>query len=150
MTIVRNPARAWTRVPAATAQAELRQLFGRVFGDEQAAADAAPSRWAPRVDIREEAGRFVILADLPGVDPQSIEVQMDAGELTISGERAIEAPGEGARTLRSERSQGTFQRRFTLPDSVDADGIVATGRHGVLEVVIPKKPEIQPRRIQVQ
>ena len=118
---------------------------------DTAAAIAASSdaQWLPQVDIREEADRFVIHADLPGVDPQDIEVQMDKGVLSIQGERKAGTAVEGAHYTRVERRNGSFNRRFVLPDSADADGIVASGRNGVLEVSIPKKPETTPRRIRV-
>ncbi|KFN44669.1 Hsp20/alpha crystallin family protein [Arenimonas oryziterrae] len=129
--------------------AELKQVFDHLFNDA-AAANTATARWQPRVDIKEEAGRFVILADLPGVDPAAIEISMDKGVLTIQGERKADEPVDGERLARTEREQGAFQRQFTLPDSADAENIVATGKHGVLEIVIPKRPQSTPRRIQVQ
>jgi HSP20 family protein len=107
------------------------------------------SQWAPRVDIREEANRFVILADIPGVDPKDIEVSMDKGILSIKGERTAQTQMENDRYTRLERSRGTFYRRFSLPDSADAEGIKATGRHGELEISIPKRPETTPRRITI-
>lgn len=112
-------------------------------------ADAAANAWTPRVDVREEAARFVILADLPGVDPADIDVQMDKNVLTLKGSRKSESKEEGAKFTRVERHQGSFERRFTLPDSADAEGISATGRHGVLEISIPKKAESAPRRIAI-
>lgn len=107
------------------------------------------SQWIPRVDIKEEPDRFVLFADIPGVDPGEIEVQMDKGMLTIKGERRIEAAAENANFPRVERRHGAFHRRFALPDSADPEGISAHGEHGVLEIIIPKRPETTPRRIQV-
>jgi HSP20 family protein len=130
--------------------ADLHRAFGALLSEDAAASETKASAWTPRVDIREDADRFLILADLPGVDPKSIEVNMDKGVLSISGERkADEIVGDG-RYSRVERKQGAFNRRFTLPDSANPEGIVATGRHGVLEVSIPKRPETTPRRIEVQ
>ncbi|GAA0705411.1 Hsp20/alpha crystallin family protein [Dokdonella soli] len=117
--------------------------------DEANAAGAATQPWTPRVDIREEAARFVILADLPGIDPADIEIQMDKGVLSLKGERKSETKEEGATFTRVERTHGSFDRRFVLPDSADADGITAVGKHGVLEISIPKKPETTPRRIAI-
>jgi len=146
MTIVRYSA----LTPARSLQNEFRQVFERFLGEAADPSAVAASQWAPRVDIREEDDRFVILADIPGVDPQDIEVQMDKGILSLKGERASEREAGNARYSRRERAWGGFHRRFALPDSADADGITATGRHGVLRIDIPKRPETTPRRIQVQ
>jgi HSP20 family protein len=132
-------------------QDELQQVFERFFGDaETDSSSVVTSQWVPRVDIKEEAGRFVIFADLPGVDPAGIEVNMDKGVLSIKGERKTEAQAEGERWSRNERAHGVFFRRFALPDSANPDGIEATGRNGVLQISIPKRPEASPRRINVQ
>ncbi len=125
------------------------QLGRFLTGAQQGTTDAS-GQWVPRVDIREEADRFVILADVPGVDPQAIEIQMDKGVLSLKGERAVDAVGEDVRPTRSERGHGAFERRFALPDSADAEAITASGRHGVLRIDIPKRAETTPRRIQVQ
>lgn len=128
---------------------EVRQAFGRFFQDEESdSSNVVTSQWAPRVDIREDEQRFVILADIPGVDPAQIEVSMDKGILTIKGERQA-LGGEGGKYTRVERAHGVFHRRFALPDSADGEGITATGRFGVLEIVIPKKPLATPRRIAI-
>lgn len=132
-------------------QDEIKQVFDKFFNaDDGDASSVVTSQWVPRVDIKEEAERFVILADLPGVDPNDIEVQMDKGILSIKGERKVESALESERYSRIERAHGVFYRRFALPDSANAEGITATGRHGVLEITIPKRPQATPRRIQVQ
>ncbi|MGY0504271.1 Hsp20/alpha crystallin family protein [Luteimonas sp. e5] len=130
------------------------QLFERLFegsllGDSNDESSVVTSQWAPRVDIKEEPDRFVLYADIPGVDPADIDIQMDKGLLTIKGERSSVKHDEGENYSRIERSHGVFHRRFALPDSADAEGITAHGEHGVLEIVIPKRPETTPRRIQV-
>ena len=132
-------------------QEEIKQVFDKFFqGDDTDASSVVTSQWVPRVDIKEEADRFLILADLPGVDPNGIEVHMDKGILSIKGERSTESVTEGKGYSRVERAHGTFYRRFSLPDSANPEGITATGKHGVLEISIPKRPETTPRRIQVQ
>lgn len=133
----------------AARQEQINHLFERFFDNGAANAAAEASQWVPRVDIREEAERFVILADLPGLEPDRIEIQMDKGVLSIKGQRQGEPATEASRYSRVERRQGAFQRDFHLPDSADAEGIVASGRNGVLEISIPKKAESTPRRIQV-
>jgi HSP20 family protein len=131
-------------------QDELQQVFERFFGDSDAdSSSVVTAQWVPRVDIREQAERFVILADLPGVDPAQIEINMDKGILSIKGERKAEE-ADGKRYSRQERAHGVFFRRFALPESANPDGIAATGRNGVLEISIPKRPEASPRRINVQ
>lgn len=107
-----------------------------------------PSVW-PAVEIREEADRFVVLADLPGVDPQQVEILADKGVLSLSGERAASAGANDGGQAYNERVTGAFQRRFTLPDNIDTDAITAQGAHGVLEISLPKHPEKQARRIEV-
>ncbi len=133
-----------------SANNDLRQFFDRFLNAEEGdQSNVVTSQWAPRVDIREEDKRFIILADVPGVDPAAIEVHMDKGILTIKGERSSESSEQNGRLTRVERSHGSFYRRFALPDSADAEAISASGKHGVLEISIPKKPETTPRRITI-
>ncbi|HSM31354.1 MAG TPA: Hsp20/alpha crystallin family protein [Woeseiaceae bacterium] len=111
--------------------------------------EAAVTDWVPAVDIIEEKDRFVLRADVPGVDPADIEVSMDAGVLSIAGQRAQESRSEEAGLQRMERVSGRFFRRFSLPDTADAENIAAQCRNGILEVSIPKQPQVQARRIEV-
>ena len=112
-------------------------------------AEGAVTDWVPAVDIVEEKDRFVLRADVPGVEPTDIEVSMDAGVLSISGQRFEESRSEDAGMQRVERVSGRFFRRFSLPDTADAEGIKAQTKNGILEVAIPKHPEVQARRIEV-
>jgi len=106
--------------------------------------------WVPAVDIVEEKDRFVMRADVPGVKPEDIDVSMDAGVLSVSGECHAIAPAEDAGVQRIERTTGRFLRRFTLPETANADGVAAKCADGILEVSIPKAPEVQARRITVE
>lgn len=112
--------------------------------------DVAVSNWRPAVDIKEEDNRFVIKADVPGVDPKDIEITMEDGVLTIKGERAFDENENRESYRRVERHRGTFYRRFSLPDTADAEKIEARGKDGVLEIVIPKHEKVLPRRIAVK
>ena len=114
------------------------------------ASNIVTSHWRPAVDIKEETDRFLITADLPGVDPKDIEITMENGVLTIKGERNSEATEEKDGYKRVERVSGTFYRRFSLPDSADAENIEATGKDGVLTIALPKHEKVQPRRITVK
>ncbi|MGH8145460.1 MAG: Hsp20/alpha crystallin family protein [Rhodanobacteraceae bacterium] len=130
---------------------EFSRAFSHLFDVEDGdQSSVVSSEWAPRVDIREEDKRFMIAADIPGVDPKDIEINMDKGVLSIKGERKPESQSENGKFTRVERSRGVFHRRFALPDSADPEGITATGRHGVLEISIPKRPETTPRKIDIQ
>ena len=112
--------------------------------------EAAVTDWVPAVDIIEEKERFVLRADVPGVDPADIEVSMDAGVLSVAGQRTQESREEDAGLQRMERVTGRFFRRFSLPDTADAEHIKAQCRNGILEVSIPKLPEVRARRIEVE
>ena len=105
--------------------------------------------WIPAVDIKEEKDRFVIRADVPGVKPEDIEITMEDGVLTIDGHRESEINEEGSDSRRTERASGRFFRRFTLPDTANAEGISARSEHGVLELSIPKHAKVMPRRINI-
>jgi len=118
-------------------------LVDRISGDNH-------RTWVPAVDIFEEQERFIVRADLPGVDPDDIEVNMENGVLTVSGERKNEERSEFEGVSRIERISGRFLRRFTLPDTADADAIKAKCRNGILEISIPKQAAVQPRRIAVE
>ncbi len=112
--------------------------------------DGTLTDWVPAVDILEEKDRFLLRADVPGVNVDDIDVSMDNGVLSVSGERRAETRTDEAGVQRIERATGRFFRRFTLPDTANADGITAKCSNGILEVSIPKLPEIQARRITVE
>ena len=104
----------------------------------------------PAVDVFEEKDRFVVKADLPGVNPDDIEVTAEKGVLSLRGERKTEKRENTDGYERLERVTGSFTRRFALPENVQADAIKATYTNGVLEVSIPKQPEVAAKRIAVQ
>lgn len=106
--------------------------------------------WVPAVDIKEEDDRYVIHADIPGVEPEKIELSMENGMLTIKGERRDETIEEKENYKRVERSYGSFYRRFSLPDNVDPENISASGKDGVLEVVLPKTEAMKPHKIEIK
>ncbi len=128
---------------------ELMDPYARELGSEDSS-DVVTSRWRPAVDIKEEDDRFVIYADLPGVKPEDIEVTMEHGVLTLRGERYEENTDEREGYKRVERVRGGFYRRFSLPDTADAERIEAHGKNGVLEITLPKHEKEQPRKITVK
>jgi HSP20 family protein len=132
-------------------------LFGR-FNDEinRLLAGTQPrdttgeaGTWSPSVDIREEDSRFVLTADIPGVAREAIDISLEEGVLTISGERAAAGEEPAGGYLRRERVAGAFRRQFTLPETVNSEHISATAKDGVLRIEIPKQEKPQPRRISV-
>ena len=104
----------------------------------------------PAVDVQEEKDRFVVKADLPGVKPEDIEITAEKGILTLRGERKSDKQDTTQGYERLERASGSFLRRFTLPETADAEAIKASHVNGVLELSIPKRPQEQPRRITIQ
>ena len=106
------------------------------------------SSW-PRVDIQEEKERYVLHADLPGVDRKDLKITVENGTLTIAGEKKSEKKEKGDYAY-YERSYGSFSRSFSLPDHVDANGIDATMKDGVLELSLKKTEAAKPKAIDVK
>jgi HSP20 family protein len=138
---------AWGVMPRL--QDEINRLFGNARENDSSSATAA---WIPPVDIAEYTDRFELAIDLPGVEPSKVELTLDGGILTLSGERREAGESmrrEGLQGRRAERAQGQFHRRFVLPDTVDSEKVNASGKNGVLTVTIPKQPKTMPRKIQI-
>ena len=140
--------------------ARLRSELDRMFNDSFARSPSTKNGageplerglWNPPFDVVEDAERIVLTADLPGVDQQALDIQVEQNILTLKGERkldrTVEAQGELYR--RYERVAGAFARQFKLPPTVDAEKIQASLKDGVLTLVLPKKPEAQPHKIKV-
>ncbi len=104
--------------------------------------------YVPRVDVRENAEGFVVVADLPGADEKSVEATVQKNVLTIEGWTQLAKP-QGGEELGREFGAGRFRRDFALPDAVDPERIQARAKNGVLTVTIPKKEEVKARKIQV-
>jgi HSP20 family protein len=128
---------------------QIEQIFGDAFA-AQAANGGTPAKWLPAVDAHEEPDRFVVRADLPGVDAKDISITAENGVLTLSGQRQFEKRENQRGFERLERVEGSFVRRFTLPENVRTDDIKARHQNGVLEVTIPKQPAPEPKRVQVE
>ena len=128
-----------------------RELYDPAFSNaDNDDASVATANWAPSVDISENEKEFTLLADIPGVSPDDIDISMDKGVLTVKGERSSEKVDEAENYRRVERQSGQFYRRFTLPDSADADKIEAKSEHGVLRITIPKQEVSVSRKIEVK
>jgi HSP20 family protein len=123
---------------------EIDRVFDAFFGQTDQA-----RRWVPPMDLVEAEDHFVLKADLPGLTEEDVNIEVQDGTLTISGQRKAEHEEREKGWYRIERSFGSFNRSLTLPDGVDADRIEASFSHGVLELRIPKPEERKPRRIEI-
>jgi HSP20 family protein len=108
------------------------------------------SAYLPSFDIKETAGGYVFLADLPGVKQENLDINLTGNRLTISGKRENEERREGESYFATERSFGSFSRTFSLPEGVDGNGVKAELKNGVLTLTVPKVPEVQPKKITIQ
>lgn len=105
--------------------------------------------WSPPVDVEENADALVLTAELPGMQHEDIDIELEDGVLTIQGEKKEEQKEEGTQGLLYERRWGSFTRKFTLPRAVDAGNITASYENGILTVSIPKAEEAKGRKIEI-
>ena len=129
-------------------QRQINQYFEEGSADSNASS-AATADWIPPADVEEYADRFVLKVDIPGVNANAVEITLEQGILSITGQREKDVSEKEVQGMRIERPNGRFHRRFALPDTIDSTEVRAAGKNGVLQIVIPKPPKAQPRRIQV-
>lgn len=130
-------------------------LFGKRFTDviDEFFNDAVVNRrseFSPRIDISETEKQFVIDVELPGMEKKDIDITMENGRLTISGERKFQKEENGTKYHRVETHYGSFARSFHLPDNVDDESVLATYRDGILNVTINKSEEKLKKQIKVK
>lgn len=113
------------------------------FAGEQA------STFLPSFDVKETTDAYQFTADMPGIRKEDLDIQLAGNRLTISGKRESEGAREEGRVYAQERSFGTFTRSFTLPEEVESAKVAAELRDGVLHLMVPKSPEVRPRRIDI-
>tara|TARA_R110002110_G_scaffold415800_1_gene656247 strand:+ start:199 stop:636 length:438 start_codon:yes stop_codon:yes gene_type:complete len=106
--------------------------------------------WSPKVDIKEEKSQYLVLVDLPGIEPKDIDIEMEDSTLTIKGEKHSEVTKESSDYYHTERAVGKFYRQFCLPDSVSKDDVVAKFKHGVLTLCIPKSMQQKVKKISIE
>ena len=128
---------------------EMDRLFEAPFGDLAGVSELFGG-WAPALDVREDKDNLVVKVELPGMKKEEIDVSLNDGLLTISGERKAEEKVKDAEVYRAERFVGRFQRTVTLPSAVAADKVSAQYRDGVLTITLPKSEEAKPKQITVQ
>ena len=134
-------------------QGELNRLFGRTYGtaeDGGGASALAAGTWAPAVDVYEDKDKVQLQVELPGVEPEQVDVSVEDSTLAIRGERSFSRELDQEQFRRVERRYGSFARAFTLPSTADPDRVRANFDKGVLTVEVPKKEEAKPRRIEIE
>jgi len=132
----------------------LQERMNRLFEDSMARSkttdeEMAMGAWTPSVDIFETPEKVVLRADLPGVAEREIDLRIENNMLTLRGERRFLKETKEEDYHRIERAYGSFSRSFQLPGTINQEGIQATHRDGVLEVVLPKSEETRPKHIKV-
>jgi len=132
------------QVPAAYLRNDFDQLFEHLFADEGRAADPL------RLDVQETAEALVIRAEVPGVEPDDIKIELSGDLLTISGEKRQQHDGAQGALTYSERRYGGFQRVLRLATPVDTEKVRAEHKHGVVTITLDKAQSTRPRRIEVR
>jgi HSP20 family protein len=124
----------------------------RLFQDtvSRILSEPASRPWTPSVDILETENELVVKADLPEVDPNKVEIQLENHTLTLKGERQFQHEKNGRGYHRIERSYGSFVRAFSLPDTVDSEKVKADYKAGVLTITLPKKEVAKPKSVKVE
>jgi HSP20 family protein len=120
--------------------------FPSLFDDTQT---LLGSEWMPRIDIKEDDTNFIIIADVPVVEPKDIKVTMENGMLSIRGERKSEKEEKKKNYHRKECVMGSFERYFRMPDTADSSQVSAKGKNGVLTIKIGKKVGTKPKTIKI-
>jgi HSP20 family protein len=132
------------RAPRVDPFAELDRLFDGVLAPRPTAA------FDPALDVVEDEEAFVVRAEIPGVHPDDVEITLEEGTLTLRGEKKAEDAPKSGRVHRTERLHGAFTRTLRFGTGIDAEGVVATHRDGVLTVRLPKEAKSRARTIQVR
>jgi HSP20 family protein len=130
-------------------QRELDRLFREAFSPALAEGEVSTRTWAPPVDIYENGENLVLKVELPGINPDDVEIRVEDNTLYLKGERKFEKEVKEQNYHRVERSYGTFTRTFSLPNSIDSDKVAANYKDGVLTLTMPKKEEAKPKTIKI-
>jgi HSP20 family protein len=148
-TIIRRPVSA-PNFPSLFAEFDpFRAMEGLLRFHPAADASLRHAEFAPSFDVKETKEAFLFKADLPGVKESELEISHNGNRLSIAGKREAEERKDGENYFMFERSFGSFQRTFTLPESADVDQIKADLSAGVLSIVIPKRTASQPRKVSI-
>ncbi|MFN8232675.1 MAG: Hsp20/alpha crystallin family protein [Actinomycetota bacterium] len=123
---------------------------GPALGAAEPTRPGATGSWVPPLDVFEDDDRLVVKVELPGIDPEAVEVSVEDSTLTVSGSREFERETEERNYHRIERRYGAFSRSLRLPQTADAERVDARFDKGVLTIEVPKREEAKPRRIEIK
>ena len=126
-----------------------RDAWSDLFAPARATKGKAAAAWSPNVDVTETPEAYVFKLELPGLNPEDVEVTLEDKTLTIKGEKTSEERREGDTWHVVERRSGSFKRTFTFPDAVDGESVAANTEHGLLTIEVKKARETQPKRIKI-
>ena len=133
-----------------TIQDELNRLFGRTYAGIEPTRPTAAGSWMPSMDVYETEDKIVATVELPGIEPEDVEVAVEDATLTISGSREFSSEVKEESFHRVERRYGSFSRAISLPQTADTDKVQAHFDKGVLTVEVPKIEKAKPKRIQIK
>ncbi|HXP09502.1 MAG TPA: Hsp20/alpha crystallin family protein [Acidobacteriaceae bacterium] len=130
--------------------AGLQKRLNSIFNDFAGSVEGANAGFTPAVDVYEDADKLVLKLEIPGVKQEDLDIRLENQTLVIKGERKFEQTEKAENFHRIERRFGSFVRSFTLPQTVNTEGVTASSDAGVLTISLPKKAEAQPKQIKVQ
>jgi len=130
--------------------AGLQRRLNSIFNDFASSESGAHGGFTPAVDVYEDADKLVLKLEIPGVRQEDLDIRLENNKLTIRGERKFEETEKAENFHRIERRFGSFVRTFTLPQTVNSEGVTASSDAGVLTISLAKKAEAQPKQIKVQ
>lgn len=133
-----------------TLRTEMDRLFDEFFGIAPSRRESMQTLWAPPVDVREDKDNFYVEVELPGMKKEEINLEFTNNVLLIKGERKFERKEESENYHFMERSYGSFYRSLSLPRSVDGEKITAEYKDGLLKIVVPKKEEVKPKKVEIK
>ena len=131
-------------------QDELNRLFGRTYTGGEALRPTAAGAWMPAMDVYETGDTIVAKLELPGIEPDDVEVAVEDATLTVSGKREFESGTNEENYHRVERRYGSFTRSIALPQTADVDRVGARFDKGVLTIEVPKSERAKPKRIEIE
>jgi HSP20 family protein len=144
-----NPVTRWNPTAAYLNREPFARLFENFFNGTQPEEEVSNRNWVPPVDIQETEEGYRLLAELPGLTKEDINITLENNVLRLSGERKFERDVKKESFHRVERTYGTFSRAFALPHQVNPEGVQASFESGVLTITVPKAEQAKPRKIAI-